>query len=239
VVCEDVQKDSTISLYLRELAQEKGFRGGIALPLRNENKTFGMLVIFSNAIFKKGNDEIRLLQELADNLAFGIVNLRSQQERQLVLSAVHAIAEGVSASTGKEFFEKLALNMTEALGAQVGIISCLQEGEPLTSRTIVVVMDGKVVENFDIPITGTPCENLSHAEEVIEVIDVAKRYPFAKTLSALGAEAYIGRRIDSSLGQPLGQVFVLYRQPLDRTGFVSAVLKIFAARIAAELERQN
>ena len=236
-VCEDTRVETATENW-RKLMVEHGYIGLVALPLRHEQQTFGLLGLYSANVLHVTNDEINLLQEMADNLAYGIVNLRAQQENQRVLSAVHAIAEGVSTSTGHQFFEKLALNMTKSLGAQVGIISCLLEGEPLTSRTIIAVMDGQIVENFDIPIAGTPCENLSQWQEVIEVVDVTRRYPRAKKLAALGAEAYIGRRIDSSLGKPLGQVFVLYRQPLEHTGFISAVLKIFAARIAAELERQ-
>ena len=237
VVCPDVRINSSMSYWQKKIL-EQGAVGVITLPLRQEQHVFGVLALYTANVIHISDDELTLLQELADNLAYGIMTLRTKHENQRVLSAVHAIAEGVSTSTGHQFFEKLALNMTESLGAQVGIISCLQEGEPLTSRTIVVVVDGQVMENFDIPIAGTPCEKLSEWDEVIEAVDVARRYPRAKTLAALSAEAYIGRRIDSSLGKPLGQVFVLYRQPLEHTGFVSAILKIFAARIAAELERQ-
>lgn len=238
VICEDVQKEATP--YIRELAEAKGFRGGIALPLKNANSILGTLTIASAKVFNIGSEEIALLQELADNLAFGISKMREQQESQRILSAVYRVAEGVSVSTGEAFFEKLMLSMTEALGAQVGIISRPSISHTDRFRTVVAVVDGKVIDNFYIPMTGTPCEHLSATSpECIVHRDVIGKYPQADGLAALAAQAYVGRRIENSLGQHLGQIFVLFRQPLIQAEFASSVLKIFTARVAAEFERQE
>jgi hypothetical protein len=65
-------------------------------------------------------------------------------------------------STGQQFLEKLVLNMTEALGRTswyyyaFAVRRCGR-----FSHTVVAVIDGKVVSNFDIPMSGTPCENLN------------------------------------------------------------------------------
>jgi PAS domain S-box-containing protein len=58
-------------------------------------------------------------------------------------------------------------------------------------------------------------------------------------LAVLGAQGYVGRRIDNSSGQALGHLFVLYREPLKEVGFISSTLQIFASRAAGELERQQ
>ncbi|MDO8418178.1 MAG: PAS domain S-box protein [Agitococcus sp.] len=239
VHCEDVQIE-TSSTYIQKVSQEKGFRGGIALPLREGNQTFGSLTIASSAVFKIENDEILLLQELADNLAYGIVTIRARHESQRILTVVDQIANSVALTTGSAFFEKLILNMTEAVGAQIGIITRSQTGEPPHSRTVVAVIDGKIVSNFDIPMSGTPCENLSgDVSSWIVHSRVIEQYPRAEGLAAFGAEAYVGRRIEDSMGQSMGQIFVLFRQPLVHTDFVASVLKIFTSRVAAELERQE
>lgn len=238
VICEDVRKEK--SLYIRELAKNSGFSGGIALPLRIENQVFGILTIASAVVFKVASEEVALLQELADNLAFGIVKMREQQESERVLSAIYRIAESVSDATGTEFFEKLMLNMTESLGAEVGIITRLPSMDALSSRSVVAVVDGELVENFDILMSGTPCENLtSKTPEWIVPNNVIAKYPYSEGLVNFRAEAYVGRRIEDSLGRPMGQIFVLFRQPLAQADFVSSVLKIFTARVAAEFERQE
>jgi PAS domain S-box-containing protein len=69
----------------REDALLRGYRSGIALPLKDERKkTFGSLNIYSAepGIFDAG--EIQLLEELSRDLAFGIVALRAGAERNLV-----------------------------------------------------------------------------------------------------------------------------------------------------------
>lgn len=238
VICEDFKNEK--SVYIRDLASKNGFFGGIALPLRIEKQVFGMLTIASNVVFKIESEEVALLQELADNLAFGIVKMREHQESERVLSAIYKIAESVSASTGADFFKRLMLNMTASLGAQVGIITRLPSLDALSSRSVIAVVDGEIVENFDIPLSGTPCEDLTaEMPECIVPIDVISKYPRAEGLVNFGAEAYVGRRIEDSLGRPMGQIFVLYRKPLVQADFVSSVLKIFTARVAAEFERQE
>jgi len=67
----------------RDSALQRGYRSTIALPLRDENATsFGILCIYSTEPRAFTPDEIRLLEELAGDLAFGIVVLRARAERK-------------------------------------------------------------------------------------------------------------------------------------------------------------
>ena len=66
----------------RESALLRDFRSGIALPLKDERaNAFGSLTIYSAQPNAFTSEEIRLLEELAGDLAFGIVTLRSQAAR--------------------------------------------------------------------------------------------------------------------------------------------------------------
>ena len=66
----------------RENALKRGYRSSIALPLREEgDHIFGALTIYSAEPNSFTPDEVRLLGELASDLAFGIVVLRSRIER--------------------------------------------------------------------------------------------------------------------------------------------------------------
>jgi PAS domain S-box-containing protein len=67
----------------RESALQHGFRSAIALPLKDEHaNTFGSLNIYSAQPNAFASKEIRLLEELAGDLAFGIVTLRSRAARE-------------------------------------------------------------------------------------------------------------------------------------------------------------
>lgn len=79
------QQNSNIStdetFFWQESALQRGYRSSIALPLRSAGKSFGVLCLYRGEVEYFVPDEIRLLQELADNLAFGIDSLRARLER--------------------------------------------------------------------------------------------------------------------------------------------------------------
>ena len=76
----------------RESALQRDFRSGIALPLKDEHGTaFGSLTIYSAQPNAFTSEETRLLEELAADLAFGIVTLRSRAARN---QAEEALREG-------------------------------------------------------------------------------------------------------------------------------------------------
>ncbi len=62
----------------RESALRHGFQAVINLPLREQERTFGVLAMFSEKVLAVGEEEIHLLQQMANDVAFGIDNLRSQ-----------------------------------------------------------------------------------------------------------------------------------------------------------------
>ncbi len=67
----------------RDAALQRGYRAGIALPLKDETaRPFGALSIYSSEPNAFTADERRLLEELADDLAFGIMVLRTRTERK-------------------------------------------------------------------------------------------------------------------------------------------------------------
>jgi PAS domain S-box-containing protein len=67
----------------RDSALQRGYRSTIALPLKDERKaTFGTLTIYSTEVNAFSPDEVRLLEELAGDLAYGIRVLRGRAERK-------------------------------------------------------------------------------------------------------------------------------------------------------------
>ena len=216
-----------------------GCSGGVCLPLRDKDRTFGLLALYSSDALTVSSDEARLLQELADSLAFGIASIRARDEQRRILSAVMKIAAGVSASTGTAFFQQLALNMTDALGADAGFVVCLLPGPGpvVRGRTIAAVRDGRVIDNIAYPIAGSPCASLLLDQQVTIARKVSILFPAAPCLQGLEMQAYVGRRLDNAAGQPVGLLFVLFADTLKNTGFITSTLQIFAARAAAEMAR--
>jgi PAS domain S-box-containing protein len=79
---KDYATDPEVALW-KENAFQHGFRSAIGLPLKDESgNPFGSLIIYSAQPNAFTPEEIRLLEELAADMAFGIVNLRSRAARE-------------------------------------------------------------------------------------------------------------------------------------------------------------
>jgi PAS domain S-box-containing protein len=238
LVISDLAREPGFALW-REAASANGCGGLVCLPLKQAAKTFGLLVLYSPDARAPEEHERRVLRELADDLAFGIVALRFQAERRRLQTALQKVAMSTSASTGALFFEQLASNMVEALGAQAGVVARLLPGQPPRARTIAAIVAGQSIAGYDYLLQGTPCEGLADREELIVPCRASELFQVPPSLAQLGAQAYVGRMLRDSAGEPTGILFVLFRDVLESTEFVSSTLQIFATRVAVELERQK
>ncbi|HEX8986789.1 MAG TPA: MASE3 domain-containing protein [Rhodocyclaceae bacterium] len=76
----------------RESALQRGYRSSIALPLKDvEGLVFGVLCIYSTEANTFTDDEVRLLEELAADLAFGIVVIHARAELRRAEEQVRAL----------------------------------------------------------------------------------------------------------------------------------------------------
>ncbi|NTV71422.1 MAG: response regulator [Azonexaceae bacterium] len=77
----------------RATALARGYQSSIALPLHGKDRVLGALTIYSAAPDAFASDEVELLEELANNLAFGIITIEERQRRQKAESATQAKSE--------------------------------------------------------------------------------------------------------------------------------------------------
>ena len=241
VITHNVAMDATLKRDHAKL-QKQGFRSFISLPLRHAERTFGVLSLYAGEVLDISTQETRLLQDLANDLAFGITGLRNRHEQQRLQASVLKVAAAVSASTGTAFFEQLARNMAEALGAQLGCVARLvapqQPGAEAAAVSLALVSDGQLLPNRQTTLIGTPSERLLTQRQFLLAQNAQNVFPNAPLVQALGAQAFAGMQLSDSQGAPLGVLFVLFRQPLNNPEFVLSTLQIFATRSAVELERQ-
>jgi PAS domain S-box-containing protein len=76
----DISRDK--GFFWRDAAMQCGYRSCIGLPLRDAQRTFGVLCLYAGEVQQFTPGEVALMQELADNLAFGIGSLRARLARQ-------------------------------------------------------------------------------------------------------------------------------------------------------------
>ncbi len=80
-VVQDILADPEASLW-RENAQQYGYASCIAMPLMDGAHAFGVFVLFDDKVNEFDADEVKLLKEMASDIAFGILTLRVKAEQQ-------------------------------------------------------------------------------------------------------------------------------------------------------------
>lgn len=89
-VCNDLIVDMTQEPW-RAAALERNYRSILALPLKEKGAAFGVLLICAHAPNAFGLQELALLVELSENVAFGALSLRDHKARgELEAALLHA-----------------------------------------------------------------------------------------------------------------------------------------------------
>jgi len=86
-VIADTENDPQFAIW-RDAALERGYAAVIALPLRVAGLPFGVLAIYSEQVGSFESSEVELLTEMANNLAYGITAIRSQEESRRATDAL-------------------------------------------------------------------------------------------------------------------------------------------------------
>ena len=80
-ICHDIDSDPVFKPW-KDAALERGYVSNIALPLSGGGRVFGGLSIYSSETVAFDEEEVRLLEELANDLAYGILTLRTRAEHE-------------------------------------------------------------------------------------------------------------------------------------------------------------
>jgi len=98
VVIQDIRSDRAFDPWRSE-ATKRGYASVAALPLVTEGSAFGVLRIYAATTGAFDDEELKLLVELADDLAFGIAALRGRAEREKMTAQLMLADRMVSVGT--------------------------------------------------------------------------------------------------------------------------------------------
>jgi diguanylate cyclase (GGDEF)-like protein/PAS domain S-box-containing protein len=149
------------------------------------------------------------------------------------------IAQGVAAETGESFFRSLAKHLAGALDADFAFVGELLPDTVSRVRTVAVVQDQLSMENFEYALAGSPCAEVVSLGSCAFPREVAREFPDDLMLAENDIQAYVGHSLADSSGRPLGIIAVMFRSPLQDTRLAESMLRIFAVRASAELERRR
>ncbi|HUO77155.1 MAG TPA: diguanylate cyclase [Thermodesulfovibrionales bacterium] len=91
-ICQNIPSDPRFAPWSED-AGKRGYSSAIGLPLRGNSTTLGAITIYAAEADAFDEEEVKLLTELADNLAFGIQALRAREERMCSEDALKSSEE--------------------------------------------------------------------------------------------------------------------------------------------------
>ena len=154
--------------------------------------------------------------------------------------SLRSVVEGTAAVTGKNFFRSLVYHLTRALCVSYAFVTeCLEKTVPERVCTLAFWCKEDFGQNFEYGIANTPCERVIGGLSCYYPRNLQSIFPLDDDLVALNAESYVGVPLLDSAGKVLGHLVVIDERPMEDGSTQLSILKIFAARAAAELERQK
>ena len=170
-----------------------------------------------------------------DGQEFSCSIVRDVRKKKMEEQLLRAVSEATSGLTGQDFLVELTKNVVKNLGLRYAfIVECTDETKT-RFRTIAFVQGETVLDNIEYDVAGSACEKMLEGKPYFLPACVEDKFPAAK-----GIQAYIGSPIISpTTGELLGHIAATDIVPITEEKNQTAILKIFAARVAAELERMK
>jgi PAS domain S-box-containing protein len=175
-----------------------------------------------------------------DGMPYAICGIATDiTDRMRTEDALRSAALAVSSAEGDALFQELTRYLATTLGVECAFIARCSTPDHDHVATLSVYANGTFEPNIDYALAGTACGTVVGQEFRYIRSGVHQRYPADRMFKRLNIEGYAAFPLTDAGGQPLGLIAVLSRRPLGDPGLIESMLKIFAARAAAEIDRQR
>lgn len=146
-------------------------------------------------------------------------------------AALIAIMEGTARATGEAFFQSLVTNLSKATGIPNAFVAVFAENKTQV-KTLAFWSEGKLIDNLEWELDGTPCKIVLEGELCHYPADVSKLFPKEE-----GVESYLGIRLTNDQGDVMGHLALFDSKPMPPGQKLLLIFKFFASRAAAEISR--
>jgi PAS domain S-box-containing protein len=171
---------------------------------------------------------------------YGICGIAADiTERKLTEDALRSAALAVSSAGGDDVFDALMRSIAAILGMEFAFIALRLPDNPERLRTLALYEDGVPRPQVEYGLPGTPCNDVVGRSFKLVESGIRHKYPGDPDFKMKGVESYAGTPLSDAAGASIGLLSVASRRPITNPARVEAVLRIFAARAMAELERRR
>ncbi|MFZ4730771.1 MAG: PAS domain S-box protein, partial [Pseudanabaena sp.] len=179
------------------------------------------------------DEEVRVIKSGEDEALFMIRDISDRKQSELALQNLIA---GTAATTGQDFFPALVTHIAKALNTSYSLVTELVDGE---LNSLAFWANGELQPAFSFNIANTPCEKALQQGTFYCDSFVQQMFPQHRDLVDMQAYSYLGISLKDINGQAIGNLCILDEKTIQNPQRAEQVLKVFAARATAELERQR
>src|SRR5262245_43521881 len=151
------------------------------------------------------------------------------------LHALRAVVEGTAGGIGQEFFRSLVRHLAEAIAVPYATVCEFQS--PPHGRALAIWERDHVAEGLPFEFTTSPAAEVLSSDLAHFPTGVLQRFPQARFLAERGIDGYMAVPLRAGTGKVLGFLSVFDDRPMPAEPRRLFILRIFAARATAELQR--
>jgi PAS domain S-box-containing protein len=161
--------------------------------------------------------------------------VRDIRQRKMEEDLLRTVSERTAGVTGEDYFKELTKFITSSLNVRYSMVVECSQGDNTKLRMLSYVDRQEVLENIEYDTKGTPCEIVMEGKDFFCANDLEKSFPKEK-----GIQSWVAVPIFApSTGKVIGNIAAFDSMPMQKEQNQTAILKIFAARAGAEIERIN
>lgn len=166
---------------------------------------------------------------------------RESEGRRKAEARMREIVAGIGWSGGIGLFRQLVRHLCLALDVPHAVVCCKTSSDAADKRLSAIAgwSRGAPIELFDLDPSHGPCEVALNGQTCHIAEAACTLYPNAPMLQRLQAESYLGIPLIGHDGSTLGILCILDDKPMPEAFETLPILRVFAARCAAELDRRN
>ena len=216
-----------------EIFKQLNIRSLFLIPLEINSSYWGFVALGSKNVERLWLDSEKTILEAV------VASIGGEIKRQIEEEAFRDIVEGTSSRVGDEFFRSLVRHLAKALPVKYAFVNESVNIKELQCVTLAGWGGNSFVEKKIFNAMDTPGEEVLAGMLAFHPRNIEDAYPKFRNMVDSNIVSYAGVPCFDSQFKIIGHLAVMDDKPMLDKRRTLSILKIFAARAGAELERKR
>ena len=153
--------------------------------------------------------------------------------------ALRSAALAVSSAEGEAVFRELVRYLAAMLDVDAAFIAVHADAGRTRMRTLAFWLDGRQQRDFEYELANSPCKHVVGRAFRFMSRGANAEFRAGSLFRDIGVDSYAAIPLHDARGEAIGLIAAVHRKPIRDPAIFEAVLKIFATRVAGEIERRR